>query len=139
MEPSYELFDHTADIGLRIRAATMEALIEPAGEAMYAVIGTVVPGADAEPITLELTSAEPAVLLRDYLAELLVLLERDHRRAVAVDVAEFRDGCLSATVETALVDAERSLIDREVKAVTYHQLDICEINGGCEATVIVDI
>ena len=43
MEPSFELFDHTADIGIRARAATLPELATVAGQGLYAVIGDLVP------------------------------------------------------------------------------------------------
>lgn len=139
MEPSFELFDHTADIGIRARAGTLPDLVEVAGDGLYAVIGELVPGGQVQRVSLELKDAEPAVLLRDYLDELLVLFDRDHRLATGVEVATFDPERLSATLETQVVDRDRSIYHHEVKAITYHELEIREIPGGFEATFIVDI
>ena len=143
MEPSFELFDHTADIGIRARAATLPELAAVMGDGLYAVIGELVPahGSAGEPheLKIELHHADTAVLLRDYLDELLVLFDRDHRIATAANVSAFGEGRLAAMLETALVDHERSVYQHEVKAITYHELDIRPIPGGFEAAVIVDI
>ncbi len=139
MGPSYELFDHTADIGIRVRADSLEGLLQPASEALYTVIGELFPGGDPSSIAVELSDSESSILLRDYLAELLFLLERDNRLATAVEVARFCDGSLEATVQTERVDPARSVFHHEVKAITYHQLDIVATPGGVEATIIVDI
>jgi len=139
MEPSYEFFDHTADIGIRVRAATLPELIAPAGEALYAVIGEIVGCGDGEPVTFDLTGEEPAELLRDYLAELLILFERDARMAGAIEVSTFTDSHLTVTVQTRPIDRGSSVFHHEVKAVTYHELDIKTIYGGYEAIIIVDI
>ena len=139
MEPSFELFDHTADMGIRVQAATLPELPAPAGEGLYAVIGGLVAGQVAAPVTVDLRGDDPAVLLRDYLNELLILFDRDQRRATSLDVAVFDDRRLAATVRTAHLDRDRSAYTREVKAITYHELDIRSIPGGYEATVIVDI
>ena len=37
------------------------------------------------------------------------------------------------------IDRRLSAYHHEVKAITYHELDILRIPGGYEATVIVDI
>lgn len=162
MSPSYELFDHTADLGLRVRAATPEALIRPATDAFYAAIGelTVRPGVAERRIEVSLgavaagpgdaaapahADAEPAahaaraLLLRDYLAELLVLFERASLRYFPKRVEEFSTRRLAVNGLAAAVDLERSALLREVKAVTYHELAIRPIPGGFEATIIVDI
>ena len=139
VEPSFELFDHTADIGIRSRAGTLPDLVKIAGEGLYAIIGELVPGGQAQQVSVELNNAEPAVLLRDYLDELLVLFDRDHRLATSVQVATFDPGRLFATLETQVVDRDRSIYHHEVKAITYHELKIREIPDGFEATFIVDI
>ena len=139
MEPGYEFFDHTADIGISIRGATMPELIAPAGEGLYAVIGRIVGRGDAEPITFDFTGDDPAVLLRDYLGELLILFERDARVVTKVGVSTFIDNRLTVTVYVGAVDDRRSVFHREVKAITYHELGIKTIAGGFEARVIVDI
>ena len=139
VEPSYEFFDHTADIGIRVRGATLPELIVPAGEGLYAVIGQVVAHGDAEPVPFDLTGDEPAVLLRDYMGELLILFERDARVVTAADVSAFSDARLAVVAHVQSVDDQRSVFHREVKAITYHELNIKAIPGGYEATIIVDI
>jgi SHS2 domain-containing protein len=41
--------------------------------------------------------------------------------------------------QTRAIDMEASVLEREVKAVTYHELAIREIDAGFELTYIVDI
>ena len=139
MKPFFELFDHTADMGIRVRAASLPELLAPAGEGLYAVIGDLEPGQTAEPLTVDLTGDDAPVLLRDYLAEILTLFDRDARIVTSIDDAVFTEHRLTATIQTATLDAERSDLHREVKAVTYHGLDVRSIPGGFEATLIVDI
>lgn len=139
MQPSYEFFDHTADMGIRVRAATLEGLLMPAAEGLYAAIGELVAGGDEASMQFEFQGDDPSVLLRDFLTELLILFERDQRRLVAVVDAEFTELRLTVTAKTASVDLERSAFHREVKAITYHELNIREVPGGYKATFIVDI
>lgn len=140
MRPSFEIFDHTADAGIRIVAPTLLELLKPAGDGLYAIIGKVVPGNDPpQLVSLDLTDSEPSLLLRDYLHELLILFERDGRIVTAVEQATFSPDRLTATVQATLADRDRSAYHREVKAITYHELEIRTVPGGYEATVIVDI
>ena len=102
---------------------------------------------DAEPISFDLTGDNYAVLLRDYLGELLLLFERDARVVTKVDVSTFAEdprglkpaARLSVTVYAGAVDDRRSVFHHEVKAITYHELSIKTIAGGFEARVIVDV
>ena len=139
MEPSYELFDHTADIGIRVFAATPAELLHPATEGLYAAVGELVPSGEAETASVDLTGDDEALLLRDYLTEVLMWMECSRRMVVAVGVEEFNARRLAATLETRPIDEERSSLDREVKAITYHQLAIERVANGYRATIIVDI
>ncbi len=139
MDAAYELFDHTADIGIRAMAPTLAGLIAPAAEGLYAVIGELTARGEPEPRTWELTAGDPALLLRDYLAELLNLFERDRRLATEPEVKVFTDTRLVVEAQARPVDEEHSEYHHEVKAITYHGLEIAEISGGFEATIIVDI
>ncbi len=141
MTSSFEIFDHTADAGIRIRAATLPELIQPATDGLYTCIGELVGSGNTAPFRFERTEAAPdaATLLRDYLQELLVLFETRTRRLSRVQVGEFTSTRIAVAGESQVVDETRSVYYREVKAVTYHELAIREIPGGYEATVIVDI
>jgi len=76
MRCDYEELEHTAEIGLRVRAATPAALFACAATGMFALI-------DAQPgeqrmrhvVTIESSDAES--LLVDWLSELLYWHERD--------------------------------------------------------------
>jgi SHS2 domain-containing protein len=139
MTPKYELFDHTADMGVRAQAPTMAALIPPAAEGFYATIGDLVAGPHERPFVFRAGGGEPEMLLRDFLTELLVLFERNRRRLARYDQVCFDDHGLEVSATAALVDEERSSYHREVKAVTYHELSIRPVPGGFEATFMVDI
>ena len=139
MDPHYELFDHTADIGIRARAGTLVGLVRPAVEGLYAVIGDLATCGPPGESSWTLEGDEVSVLLRDYLAELLVLFEVKKRVAVEHAVDAFDEGRLVVRARTLAVDEKRSAYEREVKAITYHALEIVEIDGGYEATIIVDI
>lgn len=138
MEAGFELFDHTADVGIRVFAPDMNGLIEPAGRGLYAVIGELSAAGVPQAFSLDLTGDDPAMLLRDYLTELLILFERDQCLFEPTD-GEFTTGRLSVRGRRIGVDAERSVYYREVKAITYHELAIRTVTGGYEATIIVDI
>jgi len=139
VEASYELFDHTADMGIRVRAATLDGLVSPAVEGFYSAIGELAAGDDVAPFALSLNGDDAATLLRDFLTELLILFEREKRMVKTIDQASLSDRRLSVRGTTARVDPDRSVFCREVKAVTYHALKIVNVPGGFEATFIVDI
>ncbi len=139
MEPSYEIFDHTADMGMRVVAPTMSALLAPAANGLYAMIGEFATAGAEQTVEIKLTGDDSSIMLRDFLDELLVLFDRDKRLAVALDDAAFSADGLRVAVRTRAIDEDRCVFLREVKAITYHALDIVSVPGGFQATVIVDI
>lgn len=141
MNAGFELFDHTADLGIRIFAPTREGLIQPALEGLYAAIGEL-KSKSPLPEVFHLTDVgggDPAVLLRGFLQHALYCFEPDQLLMANVVCREFLDTRLSVSVQFAPIDAERSIYAREVKAVTYHELSLEKKSDGYEARVIVDI
>lgn len=139
MQPSFELFDHTADVGIRILAGSLPELISPATDGMYFVIGQLTSTVDSEQIDLQFQGDEPAIMLRDYLQELLVLFDVDHRFAKQVEVMAFDSQQLCVRLQLYHLNMEQCVFHRELKAITYHELAIRTIDDGYEATIIVDI
>ncbi len=117
----------------------MADLLMPAAEALYAAIGELATDNEKSPFHFEFESNDPSVLLRDFLNELLILFERDQLCLKAIIESTFTASRLIVAGSMAPVNLERSVFHREVKAITYHELNIREVAGGYEATFIVDI
>ncbi len=140
MTPRFELFDHTADLGVRVRAPSLGELVAPATAGFYATVGEV-HAADSAGTAwrCELRAAEPVLLLRDYLGELLALLECEQRCVTGPQVHQFAGDRLIVCATAHPVDLTRSTLLREVKAITYHELALRPLRGGYELTFVVDI
>ena len=145
MVTGFELFQHTADMGIRVTAASCSGLVYPAAQGLYAIIGELVPEQGAAQTALfSFSSDDAAELLRDYLAELLYYFDHDRMMATGVRVLNFTAEKLEVEAVMEPVDPARSLFCREVKAVTYHNLSLVEKtldqeNPLFQAEVIVDI
>lgn len=139
MDAGYELFDHTADVGVRVFAPTLPELLRAAGEGLYGVIGELRAQGEPHSERFELQGGDLPELLRDYLSELLLIFERDHRLLTGLQVDVCEPGRLQARGETRAIDRGRSCFDREVKAVTYHGLELSRLERGFEFRYIVDV
>jgi SHS2 domain-containing protein len=135
----FELFEHTADLGLRVRAATLEQLLIDAGRGLLAML--VANPDTVRPVhtkTIALAADEPAYLLFDWLNELLYAFEHEKLLLGEFDVR--LDGlALTATCRGEPMDPARHAMEHEVKAITYHRLRVEQTTDGWEAEVIVDI
>jgi SHS2 domain-containing protein len=135
----FELFEHTADLGIRLRASTLEELLADAGRGLLAVL--VANPESVRPLhikKIELPVEEPDMLLFDWLTELLFAFESDRLLISKVDI-NLSPTFLTATCHGEPMDPARHSMDHEVKAVTYHALRCQPTPTGWEAEVIVDI
>lgn len=135
----YETFEHTADLGLRIRAPDLDALFVEAAQALFSAIvedlATVQP---VKKVQVRLAAEEREFLFFDWLKELLFHFDAEHlllgRFEVHVD-----DNGLKGSAWGEPLDRSRHNLEHEVKAITYHGLRVEQTKDGWLAEVIVDI
>ncbi len=135
----HETFEHTADLGLRVRAADLDTLFAEAGECLFSALvddpATIRPLQSAE---VRVVGDDREYLLFDWLRELLYRFDAQHMLFCRFDVKVGPDG-LQATVWGEPIDRERHELGHEVKAITYHGLTVEQTPEGWLAEVIVDI
>ena len=135
----YEHFEHTADIGLRVRAENLNGLFEDAARALFSVI---VANLDSvrpvQEVTIRLSAGQLDDLLFDWLAELLFRFDA-HRTVFGQFQVDVQGNELTAVARGELIDPARHELDMEVKAITYHGLKVEQNDRGWLAEVIVDL
>jgi SHS2 domain-containing protein len=135
----YELFEHTADLGLRVRATDLNTLFVEAAECLFSAvledISTVRP---LIATTVELTGTDREFLLFDWLRDLLMRCDEDHVVFGKFEV-HVRDDGLTGTAWGEPLDPTRHLLAHEVKAITYHELKVEKTLDGWLTEIIVDI
>jgi SHS2 domain-containing protein len=135
----FETFEHTADLGLRIRAADLNTLFAEAAQALFSVL---VEDLDAvmtrQRLQFHLDGAERDYLLFDWLRELLYYFDTQHLLLGRFEVQVSATG-IDATAWGEPFDGVRHRLLHEVKAITYHGLRVEETAEGWLAEVIVDI
>lgn len=136
----YEYFGHTADVGIRVQAASLPQLFEEAAQGLFGLMVEnleEVQPRERVPVQLPAQSAVE-YLLFDWLSELIYLF--DTRRLVCSRFAvRLSEAGLNGEAAGEPLDVARHRLRNEIKAVTYHQLAVRSTETGWEATVIVDI
>ena len=137
----FETFDHTADIGLRVEASTLEELFVDAARGLTSLLvenSDDVRGTVDESVSL--TQRDLDYLLFDWLNELLFRFETRQMlfREFSVSV-RVNDTVLEATVRGEPCDRSRHRLAHEVKAITYHGLCVEQTEKGWRAEMILDI
>ena len=138
----FEFFDHTADIGVRITAGTLEELFEAAAEGFTTTICD--PSKIGAKMTEEVSvaAAEVDLLLVDWLNELLWRFDARELLVRAAEVAFSREPGgwrLRATLSGEPLDPGRHRIKVLIKGITYHRLTVAETPDGWRAVVVFDI
>lgn len=135
----YELFEHTADLGLRVRAADLETLFREAAEAFFGLIVEELPSVESgREFRFRLDAERHDDLFFDWLNELLYTF--DATRCLLGRFEVTIDGWrLEASARGVPLDLSVHRVQREVKAITYHGLRVERAGEGWLAEVIVDI
>jgi SHS2 domain-containing protein len=135
----YETFDHTADIGIRAFGQTLEELFTNAAYALFDQL------TDLRKVRIEMSreisvqGADREDLLVRWLGELLFLCEGRGYLFKEFSFLRLEPTSLKAVARGETFDRSRHRFKTEIKAVTYHQVEVKEKDGRWEGRVIFDI
>jgi len=136
---TYETFDHTADIGIRVFGTTLEEVFVHAAEALFDVL------TDLDSIRKDLTreieinGSDREDLLVRWLGELLYLCEGEGYLFREFSIFHLTPTSLKAVARGERFDPARHEFKTEIKAITYHQVEVVQKDGIWIGKVIFDI
>lgn len=135
----YEVFEHTADVGIRIQADDLNTLFAEAGRALFSVIVQNLEDVRAtDTVEFAIQEKETDFLLLDWLGELLFTFESRGLLLSNFSVTVDENG-LAASAQGEPLDRTHHHLEHEVKAITYHGLRVEPTDNGWMAEVILDI
>jgi SHS2 domain-containing protein len=136
---SFRIEDHVADVRARAIGDTLEELFRASLEAMTEISrknGAGGKSPDQVRESLELTAPDTTVLLIDFLSEALTRGHLDQALYYDVEFDTLSENHLRATLQGARVDH----LDKDIKAVTYHEAEVHRnTEGRFETTIVFDI
>lgn len=133
---------HTADVAVRAFGRSVEDLFESAAWALFGVMVEKTQNRPRSALTeREISVSGPSSedLLKAWLDELLFLFSTEHLVLVRVKFKELGDFVFQARVLFETYDPEFYALKEEVKAVTYHQLEVRKFRQQWQADVIFDV
>jgi SHS2 domain-containing protein len=141
---SYEIFDHTADIGLRVKAKDLNGLFRDAAEGFYSLVTDpqAIQASKTErvqEVEMNFQEENAAELFMHWLQEILFFFSSRKLILRDINFISLTPMILKCRGRAVLFDPARHLSRHEVKAVTYHQFRVLQTPGGWEAEVIFDI
>jgi SHS2 domain-containing protein len=137
--PSYEIIDHTADLGMVVKGFDVRNLFANAAYAMMDIMveEDTCGGGYKRKIVIE-GEDYPDLMVR-WLGEIIYLFDAERQLVSGIEITAIGPNRLESVVTlTGLVESHYE-IKTEIKAVTYHQISVQSKGGEWEAQVIFDI
>jgi SHS2 domain-containing protein len=135
----FEILDHTADIGLVIYGENLKALFENAGEAFFRLITDLRKVRRRVERRINIGGESLDRLMVDWLSELLYLHDVENLLFQRFKVESVGKDGLKAIVKGEAFREGVHVIKTEVKAVTYHRIEVRQENGRWRAQIILDL
>lgn len=135
----FEILDHTADIGLIIYGRDLNTLFQNAGEAFFHLITDLKKVRDRTERRIRIGRKDLNFLLVDWLNELLYLHDVESLLFKKFKVESVGEEGLKAAARGEPFQEGLHVIKTQVKAVTYHQIEVRKEKQGWKARVILDL
>jgi len=138
-DKNYEIFEHTADIGVRIKGEDLKDLFKNAGLAVFLISARKQYTASKEhpKLNINLQAQDIEELFVNWLNEIISLAAVNSLVFHNIIIKKLQDNCLEAVVIGS--DTGNYKINTEIKAATHHQLKLEEVEGRWQAEVIFDV
>ena len=133
MKPGYRFIDHTADFRLEIFGVDEKDLFIQAGRALTDLITDPKTLQGRRRQTLMVSGDDWSDLMVNWLRELLYLWSGQERLVSRAVLQTLESTRLTATVTIDEFDARRHPVRNEIKAVTYHQIEVRPWRTGWRA------
>ena len=134
-----QFLEHTADIGIKIKAPSLEQLFILAAEGMFEIIIPDRKVNSVEQIFINVDAMDIEELIINWLSELNFLFQTRQFLPAEFMTLKIKENTLSATVAGEQLDPVRHPVEIEIKAVTFHKLYVRQENDVWTAQIIFDI
>ena len=132
----FQEIEHTADRALKIFGGNLKELFISAAEGMTSLMVADMSGVSGEiEKTIEMDAIDTESLLVEWLSELAYWAEAEMLIFKTFRIQNITVDHLAASV----IGGKLPALEKHIKAVTYHNLQIIETSQGLEATVVFDV
>ena len=135
----YEEIPHTADVAIRAYGKDLRELFSNAAFGMFNIIADLSGLKKTVSIDVNLEAPSPEELLISWLDEILYSFYTKGIIFFEFDIVDIADTRISAHAHGRLVGENRNRLKTEIKAATYHDLNIEEKQDGYSVEIIFDV
>ncbi len=139
MDKKYKIIDHTADFGVQVFGKDRLELFNNAAFALFDLITDVSSIKSRKEKSVVVDGKDWPDLMVNWLRELLYLWSGEELLVGAVRIQKIEPHEIIADLFCEPYDPSRHPIKIEIKAVTYHQIEVAQTSHGWEARFIVDV
>jgi SHS2 domain-containing protein len=134
IQDHYKEIEHTADIAIEVTASTFSGLLHQAGIGMLHLLGLEELQFIDDQLDMEFAFAQREDILVQALSEVLFQIEANELVYLPIN-AEIHDTIARVHYVGISLTADLS----EIKAVTYHQMQIVEDENGMHTIIVFDV
>ena len=136
---TYEIIEHTADIGIQVKGENLKDLFQNAGLAIFEISSERINKKKGKIKTIRITQKADDLdeLFVNWLNELLSLSASKDIIFEKIKINKIGETGIEAVVSGS--DIKNYKVNTEFKAATYHQLKIKKNTSGWQVEVIIDV
>jgi len=135
----YRVFDHTADLGLEIYGTDEKELFLNAAIAVFDTMTELDYVTAKEKRYFSVEGSDREDLLVNFLREILYMCNGEGFLLKECSISDIDDRHIIGTVRGEVFDPEKHRIKTDIKAVTYHQIEVEKTRHGWRGRVIFDV
>lgn len=126
--------EHAADWALQVWAPQMSSLLEQAARGMLTLAGVKVADGPVSEGEMEITFFDREQLLVKFLSEVLFFIEQENLAFTEYHISLDQD-----RLKARLRGYPVCSLEKAIKAVTYHNLQVRQTERGYEAYIVFDV
>ncbi len=126
--------EHTADWELKVWAQDLPGLLEQSARGMYSLMGLSLESSPRQDCKINIEAVDRETTLVNFLNELLFIAESQ-----SIGFDEFQFEVEGLTLTANLRGTRIATLGKEIKAVTYHNLEVQNTSSGLIANLVFDV
>jgi SHS2 domain-containing protein len=136
---TFEILDHTADLGIEVTGDNLQDLFQNAAHAMLKIMLERLPEKGGKDRDISISGADLPDLLVRWLGEILYLFDGEQTLVTDTKIHSVTPDRLDAQLKIVPFCSTRHEVATEIKAVTYHQIEVTQDAGEWRARIIFDL
>jgi len=136
---TYRRMDPTADCGIQVFGKDAKSLFENAGLALFDLIADISRVKSGCQYSIQVSGSDWADLMVNWLRELLYFWAGKELLVKEIEVSEISEYQVRAKIRVDAYNPMQHSLNHEIKAVTYHRIQVTSLPAGWEAIVVFDV